>query len=152
MTVWIDADACPRTIKAFVFKACARLKAPVVVVANRGLGVPQSPLIRQVVVGGAIDEADRYILEHAAARDLVVTEDIPLASALVDKGVAAVSPRGVVFTPNNVKEALATRNLMQELRESGLAAGGPAPLVAAHRVAFANAFDREMTRLARLPG
>lgn len=149
MQIWIDADACPKMIKEFVYGASTRLNVPTVLVANSGMFVPRSPLIRLVVVGGRVDEADRYILEHCAAGDLVVSADIPLASALVDKGVAVVDPRGTVYSAGNVKEALATRNLMQELRESGLQQGGPAPLGPNDKARFANAFDREMTRLRR---
>jgi len=149
MNLWIDADACPKTIKEFLFKAAGRLQAPMVLVANSGMYVPRSPLIRLAVVGGAVDEADRYILAHSAPGDLVVSADIPLAAALVDKGVVVVDPRGTVYTPANVKEALATRNLMQELREGGLQQGGPASFGPNDRARFANAFDREVTRLAR---
>lgn len=149
MRIWIDADACPRMIKAFVFKACRRLELPATLVANRAQELPRSPLFTQTVVGGDVDAADKHILAHCAAGDLVVTADIPLASALVDKGVAAVDPRGTVYTPDNVKDALATRDLMTGLRESGVMTGGPAPLGAAQREKFANAFDREVTRLRR---
>ncbi len=147
MTIWVDADACPKMIKELVFKAAVRLKIPAILVANSGMAVPRSALIRLVVVGKSMDEADRHILAQCSVGDLVVTADIPLAAALVDKGIAAVNPRGTVYTTDNVKEALATRNLMQELRESGVMQGGPAPLGPADKAAFANALDRELTRL-----
>lgn len=149
MRIWIDADACPKMIKEFVFKVSRRLKIPVVLVANSGLHIPRSNLVSLVVVGKEIDAADRHILEHSTEGDLVVTADIPLASSLIDKGVAAINPRGMVYTPDNVKEALATRNLMQDLREEGTMPGGPPPLGPRDREVFANAIDRELTRLQR---
>jgi len=149
MRIWIDADACPRGIKDFLFKAAMRLGVPATLVANSGLFVPRSPLIRLVIVGGGIDEADRYIREHSAAGDLAVSADIPLAAALVDRGVTVIDPRGTVYSENNVKEALATRNLMQHLRESGERTAGPPPLGPNDQARFANAFDREATRLIR---
>jgi hypothetical protein len=152
MQIWIDADACPRPVKEFLYKAALRLGTPTVLVANRGLFVPRSPFLRLVVVGGAIDEADRYLVEHGTAGDLAVTADIPLAAALVDRGIVVIDPRGTVYSASNVKEALATRNLMQDLRESGELQGGPAPLGSNDRVRFANAFDREVTRLRRETG
>lgn len=153
MRIWIDADACPRTAREAVYKAAFRLKVPVVLVANRGLGVPRAELVSLVVVGGSIDEADRYITEHSLSGDLVITADIPLADQLVGKGVVAIDPRGYVFTPSNVKEALATRNLMQDLRESGQAEGaGPAPIGPKDRQRFANALERELVRLRNLRG
>ena len=149
MRIWIDADACPKMIKDFVFKVSHRLQVPVILVANSGIHVPRSNRVSLVVVGKAIDEADRHILKNCAGGDLVVTADIPLASSLVDKGVVAIDPRGKVYTADNVKEALATRNLTQELREEGIMSGGPPPLGPRDREKFANAIDRELTQLQR---
>ncbi|MCZ6749729.1 MAG: YaiI/YqxD family protein [SAR324 cluster bacterium] len=149
MRIWIDADACPKMIKDFVFKVSHRLQVPVILVANSGIHVPRSNRVSLVVVGKAIDEADRHILKNCAAGDLVVTADIPLASSLVDKGVVAINPRGTVYTTDNVKEALATRDLTQELREEGIMSGGPPPLGPRDREKFANAIDRELTQLQR---
>ncbi|MCZ6553372.1 MAG: YaiI/YqxD family protein [SAR324 cluster bacterium] len=151
MRIWIDADACPKMIKDFVFKVSHRLQVPVVLVANSGIHVPRSNRVSLVVVGKAIDEADRHILKNCAGGDLVVTADIPLASSLVDKGVVAINPRGTVYTTDNVKEALATRDLTQELREEGIMSGGPPPLGPKDREKFANAIDRELTQLQRNP-
>ena len=152
MKIWIDADACPRMTKETVFKAAFRLKVPLVLVANRGMEVPRGALVSLVVVGKEIDEADRHIARHSAPGDLVVTADIPLAALLVDRGVVAIDPRGRVFTTDNVKEALATRNLMHDLRESGIQEGGPAPLGPRDREQFANALNRELTKLQRRTG
>jgi len=152
MKIWIDADACPRMTKETVFKAAFRLKVAVELVANRGMEVPRAALVTLVVVGKEVDEADRHIAEHSAAGDLVITADIPLASKLVDQGVVAIDPRGRVFTTGNVKEALATRDLMHDLRESGIQGGGPAPLGPRDRELFANALNRELTKLLRRTG
>ncbi len=149
MRIWIDADACPRMIKDFVYKVSRRLKVPVILVANSGMQVPRSNLVSLVVVGKEIDEADHHILENCALGDLVVTADIPLASLLIDKGVVTINPRGTVYTSDDVKEALATRNLMQDLREEGTMSGGPPPLGSRDKEKFANAIDRELTRLQR---
>jgi len=149
MKIWVDADACPKPVKEFIFKASLRLKAPVVLVANSPMHTPRSPLVTMVVVGKGIDEADHYILANSTAEDLVVTADIPLAAALVDKGVMTLNSTGAVYTPDNVKEALATRDLMQGLRESGVMEGGPPPFGPKDRERFINAFDRELTRLNR---
>ncbi len=136
-------------IKDFVFQVSRRLQVPVVLVANSGLHVPRSHLVSLVVVGTGVDEADHHILENCSVGDLVVTADIPLAASLIDKGVVAINPRGTVYTPDNVKEALATRNLMQDLREEGTMSGGPSPLGPRDKEKFANAMDRELTRQLR---
>lgn len=149
MKIWIDADACPRMAKEVVFKAAFRLQVPTILVANRDVAPPRAALVSLVVVGREIDAADRHIAAHSGAGDVVVTADIPLAATLVDRGVVAIDPRGRVFTPANVKEALATRNLMQDLRDSGVMDGGPPPLGAKDKERFANALDRELTRLRR---
>lgn len=147
MKIWIDADACPKMVKEFVYKVSRRLEIPVVLVANSGLHVPRFHLVSLVVVGKNPDEADHHILENCAVGDLVITADIPLASSLVDKGVVAINPRGAVYNSDSVKEALATRNLMQDLREEGTMLGGPAPLGPRDLEKFANAIDRELTKL-----
>lgn len=149
MKVWIDADACPKIIKEFIFKAAFRHQVPVVLVANSSMFIPPSPLISLQIVGKSLDEADRYILEHATSGDLVVSADIPLVAALVSKGVLAINPRGEVYTEENAQEALAVRNLMQELRDGGLVQGGPSALGPKDLTLFANSFEKEMTKLMR---
>ena len=147
MKIWIDADACPKMIKDFIYKVSRRLEVPVILVANSGIHIPRSNLVSLMVVGKGMDEADHHILANCAVGDLVITADVPLASSLIDKGATAINPRGTVYTPDNVKEALAMRNLMQDLREEGTMSGGPPPLGPRDMAKFANAIDREMTRL-----
>lgn len=152
MRIWIDADACPKIIKELIFKTSLRLRIPVTLVANSNMAVPLSPLISIVVVKKKQDEADYYILNNFSNGDLVVTADIPLAAALVSKGAVVLNPRGNVYTEDNVGEVLATRNLLQELRDGGLIQGGPPPLNQNDKVKFANALDRELTKLQRDQG
>ena len=96
------------------------------------------------------DEVDRYIVEHVAPHDLVITADIPLAAAVVDKQALAISPRGEIHTAANVQERLAVRNLMQQLRSDGLVLGGPTALSAADCQRFAAALDRSLTSLLKV--
>ncbi|MBF0207975.1 MAG: YaiI/YqxD family protein [Oligoflexia bacterium] len=145
--IWIDADACPRPVKDFIFDASVRLNVPVILVANSHMFMPRSSLFSLIVVGKGLDEADKYIIDNASAHDLVITADIPLASLLVDKGVLVLNPRGDTYTDENVKDVLATRNLMQDLRDGGLIVGGPAPFSLKDKINFTNAFDREITKL-----
>jgi uncharacterized protein YaiI (UPF0178 family) len=147
MRIWIDADACPGEIKTFIFRTARRRNLEVCVVANRHLYVPSSPLVTLVRVGGGPDEADRYITQHVAPNDLVITADIPLAAAVVDRQAMAINPRGDIYSEENVNERLAVRNLMQQLRSAGVIQGGPAQLRATDRQKFAEALDRTLTRL-----
>jgi uncharacterized protein YaiI (UPF0178 family) len=147
MRIWIDADGCPAMVKDLVFRASRRLALPVSVVANRDQYVPSSSLITLVRVSTEPDAADQYIVRHLAANDLVITADIPLAAAVVDRQAAAISPRGEVYTADNVNVRLAMRDLMQGLRDRGVVRGGPAPLSAMDRQKFAAALDRTLTKL-----
>lgn len=149
MKIWIDADACPRIVKEIVFRASERLQVPVCLVANKGLAKYHSRFVSSVVVPGGLDVADDYIAEQAAAEDLVITADIPLAARIVRKGGTALDPRGELFTDENVGERLAVRDLMQGLREEGLVQGGPAQFGMQDRQRFASALDRTLTRLMR---
>jgi len=124
--IYIDADACP--VKEEVYRVAARYAIPVVLVANSRMRVPEGGGVKLVLVaGGQLDSADDWIAERAGARDVVVTADIPLASRCVAAGARVVDPRGRVFTEDSVGDALATRNLMSQLREVGAVTGGPSP-------------------------
>lgn len=146
MRIWVDADACPNVIKEILFRASERTQVPLTLVANQPTRIPTSPLIRQVQVSSGFDEADRRIVELVAPGDLVITADIPLAAKVIEKGALALNPRGELYTEDNVRERLAMRNLMDELRGGGLITGGPAVLNQGDRQAFANALDRVLTR------
>ena len=147
--IWIDADACPGEVKDLVFRASRRLEILTTLVANRSMHVPMSSWVRLVQVPPGPDEADLYITEHVGPNDLVITADIPLASAVVEQGAIAINPRGEIYTADNVQERLAVRNLMQELRGSGEIQGGPAQFSVTDRQKFASALDRSLTKLLR---
>ncbi len=110
---------------------------------------PPSSRVTLVCVSKEPDAADHYIVRHVTPNDIVITADIPLAAASVDKQAHVISPRGEVFTAENVHERLAVRNLMQDLRSSGLVQGGPAPLKSQDRQRFADALDRTLTKSER---
>lgn len=145
--IWIDADACPGDVKTFIIRTARRRQLPVCLVANRFLEVPLSSLVTAIRVAQDPDAVDIYIVHHVAPHDLVITADIPLAAAVVDKQALALSPRGELYTPENVCERLATRNLLQHLRAGGLLTGGPAPWSATDQRHFMMALDRALTRL-----
>jgi uncharacterized protein len=141
--IWVDADACPKAIKDILFRAAERRRIPLILVANASLRIPPSPLIRVLRVPRGFDVADREIVEQVAAGDLVVTADVPLAAAVIARQAHALDPRGVLYTAENVPERLAMRNLMDQLRASGLeTGGGPPPWTPADSRAFANQLDR----------
>lgn len=142
----MDADACPVPIKQILFRAADRAQCPVTLFANHPMQVPGSKYLRFVQVPAGADVADNEIVERVRDGDLVVTQDIPLAAAVVALGAAAVSPRGERFTPDNIKARLTMRNFMTELRDSGVRTGGPAPLSAPDRQKFANALDAWLAR------
>ncbi|MHB1094485.1 YaiI/YqxD family protein [Thiobacillus sp.] len=149
MHIWVDADACPAAIKDILFRAADRLKLPLTLVANRLLRVPPSPHIRALQVPMGFDVADNHIIEVATRGDLVITADIPLAAALVDKGVRVLNPRGERYSTENIGERLAMRDFMEGMRGAGSEIGGPSALSQADRQAFARQLDR---LLAQQPG
>ncbi len=140
-TVFVDADACP--VKGEVFRVAKRYGARVVLVANQWIRVPTESWIELVVVkeAGGLDDADHHIVAEAEADDIVVTDDIILASRCLEKGARALTPRGRVFTPDTIGEALATRELMADLREAGAVTGGPAPFGKRDRSEFLQRLD-----------
>ncbi|SMF21135.1 YaiI/YqxD family protein [Pseudogulbenkiania subflava] len=146
MTIWVDADACPAVVKDILYRAAERTATALVLVANRWLATPPSPHIRAVQVAAGFDVADNYIAQQVQAGDLVVTADIPLAAQVVERGALALNPRGELYSDASIREALALRNFMTELRDSGVATGGPAPFGQRERQAFAAQLDRLLAR------
>lgn len=146
MPIWVDADACPVVIRDIIFRAATRTETPVTLVANQPVRIPRSPLIRAIQVPQGFDVADGRIVQEVESGDLVVTADIPLAAAVIDKGALALDPRGELYTKDNVRERLSMRNFMEELRGSGVPTGGPPPLGARERHRFAAALDRLLAK------
>ena len=144
MHIWVDADACPRPVKEVLFRAAKRTGVPITLVANQPMGAP--PHVRTVLVAQGSDVADHHIAARVTPEDLVVTADIPLAAEVVDKGCLAINPRGQVYTEDNVKDRLATRDLMDELRSAGMETGGPPAFSKRDVQAFAGALDRFLAR------
>ena len=142
MHIWVDADACPGAVKDILFRVAERLQLPLTLVANRLLRVPPSPHIRALQVPKGFDVADDQILARVAGDDLVITADIPLAAALIEKGAFVLSPRGDWFSPENIGERLALRDFMEGMRGAGTEVSGPSSLSHADRQAFANQLDR----------
>ena len=140
--VWVDADACPGVVKEILFRAAERAKVQVTLVANQWLRTPPSRYVRALQVQGGFDVADSEIVERVRPGDLVVTQDIPLAARVIEKGGIAVNPRGERYTPDNMAERLSMRNFMEELRGAGVQTGGTAAFHARDRQAFANQLDR----------
>jgi uncharacterized protein YaiI (UPF0178 family) len=150
MHIWVDADACPRVIRDILVRAAERCRVELTLVANQAIDVGKSRFVSQRQVPRGFDAADHEIVRLAAPGDLVVTADIPLAADALAVGAHAISPRGETFSDDTIRERLAMRDLLDTLRGSGMATGGPPPLSATDRQQFANALDRLLAK--RTPG
>ena len=117
MQIYVDADGFPRAAKEILIRAALRLGVPLVFVANKPIRREPSPLISSLIVPEGPDIADDRIAEMAEPGDLVVTADIPLADRVVSKGAFALNPRGKLYTEENIKDRLAVRDLLSELRD-----------------------------------
>lgn len=149
MDIWVDADACPAAIKEILYRAAGRWKMRLTLVANQALRTPPSPYIRALQVPRGFDLADQRIVQEAQPGDLVITADIPLAADVLAKGARALDPRGEPFSADTIRERLAMRDLLDELRGSGVQSGGPAAFAPADRKRFADALDRLLSSAAR---
>lgn len=150
MNIWVDADAAPRDVKEVVARAALRLEITTFFVANQRLQTPaNNPFISSVRVPGGADVADDYIVDQAKPGDLAVTADIPLAARLVEKGITAIDPRGAEYTEESIGERLSIRDFMDQLRSTGVETGGPKAYSPKNKRAFADAFDRMLTKLIR---
>ncbi len=147
MTLWVDADACPGTIKELIIRAARRLKIPTVFVANKYISIPESSTISSRRIGADPEAVDMHIVENAQTGDVVVTQDIPLASALVPRGITVISTRGELFTRDTIGERLSIRNFMQDLRDAGGITPGPKEFGQKDRQRFADTLDGVLSRL-----
>lgn len=153
MHIWVDADAAPNAIKDVVFRAAERLQINTILVANQYVRTPPSKVITAIQVPQGFDVADDTIVQKLVAGDLVITADIPLADEVITKGGAALNPRGMLYTKENIKDRLSRRDMMEELRSAGPlmegGGGGPKPLDKRDVQTFANALDRYLARNAQ---
>jgi uncharacterized protein YaiI (UPF0178 family) len=147
--IWVDADACPVPIRNIIFRTAKRLKITTTFVANQTIKVPPVDYIHAITVPYGADIADHEIVESVAGGDLVITNDIPLASRVVGKGATAIGMRGQLFDDSSVHGRLASRNLMEQLRSAGMETKGPKPLGPKDIQTFANQLDRILTKLRR---
>ncbi len=146
--IYVDADACP--VKAEVYRVAERYGLAVKLVANDIMSVPRhGPAVELVVVSDRFDAADDWIAARAGPGDIVITSDVPLASRCVKAGAYVLAPNGRVFSEDSVGMALATRNLMADLRAGGEQVGGPPPFSKKDRSAFLSALDLAVNRVRR---
>lgn len=147
MKIYVDADACP--VKEQIYRVAARYELPVVVVANTHLRVPDQEGVESVHVPGGIEVVDDWIAEQVAAGDIVTTADILLAGRVVDRGAVCIDFRGKEYTADALGGLLATREVAQYLRGSGVYSGGPPALTPRDRGRFAGKLDEVVNRLLR---
>ncbi|WP_373376306.1 YaiI/YqxD family protein [Cupriavidus nantongensis] len=146
MQVLVDADACPVVVKEMLYRAAQRVEVCVTLVANQYMRTPPSRFIKALQVPAGFDAADERIVELVNGGDLVITADIPLAAAALDKGAHVLDPRGIWFSRENIQERLTMREVMDQLRGSGVNTGGPAPYAPQDSKAFAGQLDRFLAR------
>ena len=145
--IYVDADACPGTVKEILYRISQRTGIEVILVANQPLSTPRIPTVRSTQVSQGFDVADDHIVTLVQKHDLVITADIPLAAEVIDKGGKALNPRGELYTAANIKARLNMRDFMDSMRNSGVqVGGGPPPLSQRDRMDFANAIDRYIAK------
>ncbi len=147
--IWVDADACPRVIKEVLYRVAQRTGITVTLVANQPLTVPRLPNLKVLQVPPGFDVADNEIVRRAAAGDLVITADIPLAAEVIAKGTQALNPRGELYSADTIRGVLNLRDFMDTMRASGAMGDGPPPLSQADRNAFARHLDTWVARRRR---
>ena len=148
MPIYVDADACP--VKEEVYRVARRHVVKVFVVANSSMRVPSEALVELVVVKSGFDAADDWIVDRVGPGDIVVTTDIPLAERCLTNRAKVLGPKGHVFTEEAIGDAMATRALLEMLRQSGEIGGGPAPFSKADRSRFLSKLDETLHAVRRV--
>lgn len=147
--LWIDADALPKIYRDIIFRASDRHLLEVVFVANQPLGITSSVRIKSLQVMSGADQADKEIVDQMQPNDIVMTQDIPLAAQVIEKGGVAIHPRGEIFTTENIKARLHLRDYMDTLRGAGVQTGGPRPLGERDKREFSSALDQTIMKQIR---
>ena len=147
LKIYVDADACP--VKQEVYRVAKRYHLDVTLVANAWMRIPNEPGITLELVEEGLDAADDWIVEHVQAHDIVITADIPLASRCLKAGARVIGPSGKPFTEDNIGEAVATRDLLSDLRDAGEITGGPPPLKKRDRSRFLQHLDEVIQAIRR---
>lgn len=146
MKIWVDADACPAVIKNILFKAAQRTGIQLILVANQPMHIPRLKWINLLQVAPGFDVADNEIVKRLESGDLVITSDIPLAAQVLEKKGYALSPRGELYSLDSIRGSLHMREFKQSLRACGVDTGGPPPLAAKNRNAFAAHLDKLLSK------
>ena len=147
LDIYVDFDACP--VKQEVCRVAKRYQINVTFVSNSRMRFPDQEGVKLVVVDGQLDAADDFIVENVTKDDIVVTADIPLAFKCIKSGAQVIGPTGRLFSIDNIGEALATRNLLSELREAGSITGGPPPFQKRDRSRFLQSLDKIVQSIKR---
>ena len=149
LDIYIDADACP--VKDEVYRVARRYSLRVFVVSNAGMRVPAGDWLEAVVLPGVGSLVDEWIVEHVQPGDIVITTDIPLAGLCLEKKARVINPKGHEFTDDTIGNALATRALMEELRQTGAVTGGPSAMTKQDRSRFLSRLDETINAIRRNP-
>lgn len=147
LDIYVDADACP--VKDEVLRVGGRHGLDVYIVSNGGLRPSADPRVHTVIVGNDPDAADDWIADKIGAGDIAVTNDIPLAARCIDKGARVLAPTGKPFTEESIGMAMAMRDLMTQLRDSGEITGGPGGFTKRDRSRFLQALETEIQAVRR---
>jgi uncharacterized protein YaiI (UPF0178 family) len=142
LSIWVDADACPVALREILLRAAERTGIEMMFVSNHHVPLPKRKNVISLHVEKGFDVADNVIVARVKPNDLVITQDIPLASELLAKGAKVMGLRGQVHTADNIRARLTVRDFMETMRASGEHTAGPAPLSVKDRQAFANALDQ----------
>ena len=144
--LWVDADALPKILREVIIRASDRYQLEVIFVANQNVGITPSVRIKSIQVMQGADQADKEIIERMQANDIVMTQDIPLAAEVIEKGGVAINPRGEIWTVSNIRARLHLRDFMDTLRGAGVQTGGPAPISERDKREFSSALDQTIQK------
>jgi len=149
LNIYVDGDAFPNLLKPILYRAIERLGLKTIVVSNKKITIGDSNHISYIIVAKGADEADHKIVDMVNEGDLIITADIPLADRVISKNAHAIDHRGEIYTKENIKQYLAMRNLMEEIRSSGEITKGPAPFGTKDAHLFANSLNSFLSKVCK---
>jgi uncharacterized protein len=136
-------------VKQETCRVAQRYGLSVTLVANSRMRIPEHSWLKLVVVQDQFNAADDWIVSNVNENDIVISGDILLADRCLKKGALVLGTKGIEFTEANIGDAIATRELLSELREAGTISGGPAAFQNKDRSRFLQSLDRMVQRIKR---
>lgn len=117
MKIIVDGDGCPGM--KYIEKLAKEERIDLVVYSTIDHNITLDyGIVKRVDKG--FQSVDMYVINETHENDVVVSQDFGVAAMALGKKAFAVSPKGMVFSDDNIDRLLFERHMSQKARRAGL--------------------------------